>query len=265
MCQLLPENKLIYFNKLLVPACFLPYILRIEFKNANNQTGLNNMTAFHITRISSNSKTGPIPVTTTSKDSCPSTCPLIGAGCYAELGHVNMHWTKVSNGDKRALTEENFLLGIKGLPRGTFWRHNQAGDLPSNKGTIDNVFLSKLVTANKQKNGFTYTHNLPTAKNIAYIDSANKKGFTINLSANNKKQAIEYYKTTGQPVVTILELGAPNIEVVDGVKIVACPAEKSDKIQCSNCKLCAVADRDYIIGFRVHGSRKDKANIIAVG
>jgi hypothetical protein len=41
---------------------------------------------FHLTRVSSNAKTGKIPVSTSSKATCPATCPFMGNGCYAASG-----------------------------------------------------------------------------------------------------------------------------------------------------------------------------------
>ena len=224
------------------------------------------MANFHITRISKNKKTGPIPVTTTSKESCPTTCLLIDAGCYADLGPIGSHWKKVSAGEKRAIDEDTFLSAIKALPKKQLWRHNQAGDLlQSTPGVIDVGFLGRLVKANKNKAGFTYTHHLLTPSNVQAIRSANAAGFTVNHSANTKHEAVAAFKEFGLPTVTILAMDAPNVEVIEGVKVVACPAEKSDQVNCSNCELCAKPARNYVIGFRAHGTRKAKANLIAVG
>ena len=82
-----------------------------------------------LTPISSNSKTGPIPVSMTEKASCPNDCPLAKNGCYAAVGHINMHWNNVSNG-KTGMDWDTFVDKIRRLPMGILWRHNQAGDLP---------------------------------------------------------------------------------------------------------------------------------------
>ena len=50
-----------------------------------------------LTIKSRNTKTGPIPVSTTSAASCPDACPLSGKnGCYAESGPLGMFWKKVT-------------------------------------------------------------------------------------------------------------------------------------------------------------------------
>ena len=222
---------------------------------------------FHLTRISSNKKTGLIPVSTTSENSCPTTCPLFGGGCYAKSGPLALHWRKVSDAtEKRSLSESEFLQTISELPKNILFRHNQAGDLPHENGAIDPTFANKLVDAVKHTNGFTYTHHTLTPSNVATIKGMNRAGFTVNHSADTVEDAAKAYKAlSGVPVVTLLPTEAPNTQTIDGVKMVACPAEKSDKIACSNCGLCALSDRDYVIGFRVHGTQKKKAGIIAKG
>ena len=90
---------------------------------------MNNQIFIHVSTVSGNAKTGPIPVTTSSKNTCPDSCQLKGNGCYAESGRVNMHWQKVSKGE-RGLSFDDALDSIKALPSGSLVRHNQAGDLP---------------------------------------------------------------------------------------------------------------------------------------
>ena len=52
---------------------------------------------FHLTLKSSNVKTGPIPVSTSSAATCPPTCPFNnGEGCYAGSGPLALHWKKVT-------------------------------------------------------------------------------------------------------------------------------------------------------------------------
>ena len=219
---------------------------------------------FHLTRVSGNSKTGPMPVSISERDTCPRTCAFLNNGCYAETGPLRIHWDKVP---ERGLTADAFLAEIRRLPGNMLWRHNQAGDLPHTDGRIDTKFLNGLVSANVGKKGFTFTHHTLTLENTAAIRSANERGFTVNVSANNPEQAVRLFKASGLPVVTVMSMDAPNVQVVDGVKIIACPAEKSDKVACINCGICqkSYAARHYIVGFRAHGTGKKKAELVAKG
>ncbi len=216
----------------------------------------------HLTKVSSNKKTGPIPVTTSSRATCPDSCALKRNGCYADNYHLGMHWDKVTKGE-RGLSWEDFLSEIKALPRHQLWRHNQAGDLAGVGDSLDVFKLAELTKANKGKNGFTYTHKKPTERNLKAIRAANGNGFTVNLSANNLAHA-DKIAGYGVPVVAVIPEDSPKKQrTKNGRLVITCPAQLSDKINCARCGLCANADRDYIIGFPAHGTAKKKANIIA--
>lgn len=214
---------------------------------------------YHMTRISSNAKTGPIPVTTSHKGTCPASCPLKANGCYADNYHLNNHWEKVTKGE-RGTDWAGLCDQVKALPKGQLWRHNQAGDLPSKGNLIDREALTQLVKANKGKQGFTYTHHDPFIQGNQWaIQGANLKGFSVNVSTEQPWQAALLVKVHKLPAVTLLPLDAPKTQMVEGVQVVKCPAQSSDKVTCASCGLCAIADRDYVIGFEVHGTGKKKA------
>lgn len=218
------------------------------------------------TRVSSNVKTGPIPVTMADKGTCPNACPLKGSGCYAESGHVNIHWNRLGKPYKGAesygLEWPELCDKIKGLPKSQLFRHNIAGDLPSvDSENIDSHALAMLVNASKGKQGFTYTHYNPeTGINASLIQAANKAGFTVNLSANDLDHADKLKALNIGPVVTILPIDAPKSQQTPaGNTVVICPAMQSDSVTCATCAVCQKSDRNVIIGFPAHGSAKRKA------
>lgn len=222
----------------------------------------------HLTLKSSNVKTGPIPVSTTSSASCPTACAFKGNGCYAESGPLALHWKAVTEGN-RGTDWATFCDTIATLPDGQLWRHNQAGDLAGNGYTIDQGKLMALVTANRGKRGFTYTHYSPSHPlNAASIEHANKNGFTINLSANNLEHADELASLEIGPVVVVLPIDQEeNTVTPSGRKVVVCPATVRDDVSCATCQLCQ-RQRSTIVGFPAHGTGKKKAarviNIAAV-
>jgi len=212
----------------------------------------------HLTLKSTNAKTGPMPVSTTGRDSCPTTCSLRKNGCYADSGPLALHWDKVTRGE-RGMSWDSFCETIESLPAGITWRHNQAGDLPHVNGDIDSHAMAKLVMANKGKHGFTYTHHKPTKHNAEFIQRFNKHGFTINLSAENLEQADSLADLNIGPVVTIIDTGMPKrMKTAKGRSVITCPATYKDDVSCFTCKLCA-KQRDSIVAFPVHGTSKAKA------
>lgn len=216
----------------------------------------------YFTRQSRNAKTGPIPVSTSSADTCPEACPLKGAGCYAEAGPLGILWRKVSRGEA-GLSWEQFLEQVKELPSRIMWRHNQAGDLPGAGDAIDRKALRELVRANGKRRGFTYTHKPSTRSNLAAIRAANKAGFTINLSADNLKEADTLADTGAGPVVVVLPSDVKRpVKTPQGRTVAICPATIAP-ITCMDCGLCAMPGRKAIIGFPAHGVSKAKASAIA--
>lgn len=243
---------------------------------------------FHLTRVSSNAKVGPIPTVVIGNQSCPDACEYKGSGCYAEMGPLGMHWRKVTDGN-RGVDFPEFLEQIKSLPYYQLWRYGVAGDLPGKGDRIHIGNLTKMVKANQGKRGFTYTHKPPHKwNNAGAILGANLAGFTVNLSSNNLAHADELKTLNIGPVVTILphDYGEA-VEYRDpvsgkmkkarrwkwcqtdaGNRVVQCPAEYRADVQCANCggaagPLCQRADRDFIVGFTAHGAQKKKATAVA--
>ena len=216
-----------------------------------------------LTKKSRNKKTGPIPVSTTERKSCPTTCPFKKNGCYADSGPLAIVWDETPTIGK---AWNDFCNDIKKLKNGQLWRHNQAGDLPHKKEIIDSAKVEKLVNANKGKNGFTYTHHdLSIKENRHSIRQANKQGFTVNLSANNLKQADEYKSLNIGPVAVVLPIDQMiNTMTPNGNKVIVCPVVTGKAESCATCKLCAIPTRKSIIGFPAHGTSKKKAERVAI-
>ena len=214
-----------------------------------------------LTPISSNRKTGPMPVSYSTREWCPDDCPLKKHGCYAKHGHTGIHWRKVTAGE-RGTDWDTFVSKVRHLPKGGIWRHNVAGDLPAKDGVIDSDMVRQLIKANTGKGGFTYTHH-DMVKNAGIIASSNHNGFTVNLSSNNVTEADTMAEMDIAPVVTILPTDSAKVTFTPkGRKVVRCPAETSEKVTCQSCRLCQKTDRP-IIGFTPHGSGKKVTQEIA--
>ena len=222
---------------------------------------------FHLTLKSRNVKTGPIPVSTSTALTCPTSCPFNHAnrgGCYAEFGPLALFWHKVTAGETGS-DWSDFCDSIAALPDGQLWRHNQAGDLPGAGDTLDITAFDQLVTANQGKRGFTYTHKpLATQAERDAIAHANASGFTVNLSANTLAHADELAALGIAPVVAVVPIDqTQNTVTPAGRKVVICPATQRDDVSCASCGLCARL-RDAIVGFPAHGPGKKRAQAVAV-
>jgi len=242
-------------------------------------------TNYHITLRSSNKKTGPIPVITASKQTCPDVCPLKGGGgCYAESGPLALHWGKVTEGERGGTLAE-VLAPIAALPAGSLWRYGQAGDLPGQGNAIDPDGLALISAAGRDKRTILYTHKPPTPANLTALRKArDEDGLHVNLSSNSPAHADQLVKH-GFDVVTVVpsEYGRKakskgkrtvwaetlsdykrRTKSLDhrtpaGHQLAICPATYLDT-SCAACGLCANASRNgSIVAFPAHGTRKSAA------
>jgi len=220
-----------------------------------------------LTLRSTNVKTGPIPVSTTTADTCAEDCPFREASCYARGGPMRIFWDAVTR-KERGKPWEAFCADVKDLPDGKFWRHNQAGDLPGDGVILHYDAVMMLVEANLRKKGFTYTHYPMSLEwNARIVEKANQLGFTINVSANSVEHADQLKGLTTAPVVCVLPMDTPDSGLITpaGHRVVVCPATTSRDLTCDVCMLCASKVRKTIIGFRAHGCRAWQADAVARG
>ena len=223
---------------------------------------------FHLSRVSTNSKTGPIPVSTSSKATCPPTCPFLGGnGCYGDNHGLNFHWRLVTEGS-RGVTASEFFRLIGALFPDQLWRHNQAGDLPHTRGRISRRFLRGLIGANRGRRGYTYSHHdLALGENLALIRQANRQGFTVNVSTETEAAA-DRAVAAGLPAV----VAVPSTETRTawstpaGHRVVVCPAQREGStVDCATCQLCYQRPAGLVIAFLAHGTSKAKANAAIAG
>jgi len=213
----------------------------------------------HLSLISSNSKTGPIPVSTTGAQSCPLDCGQ-KAECYADRSFLGLHWRAVSAG-ARGTDWPTFCAAIDALPAGQLWRHNQAGDMPpdSTGRTVDPVRLGQLAHANIGKRGFTYSH-WKDDRSISWFAHANAAGFTVNLSADTIAEADRLYGRGSPVVVVVPSTTTENFVTPAGRQVVICPATQRDDVSCMTCQLCQ-RQRTSIVAFPAHGSGARRIDI----
>lgn len=210
----------------------------------------------HLKLISGNEKTGPIPVSKSSPETCPPSCALYNAGCFGENPRLRQHWKRVP---ETGLPWRDFLEQVRALPEGTLWRHNEVGDLAGVGDDLDGWKLLELAEANRGRRGFTFTHKCKSSRYLPLLRNATELGFTVNLSADSVGQA-EHLQWKGFPVVLVLprDESRPYFDTPNGTRVVVCPATRNDRVTCQSCGLCQVAKRKSIVGFPAHGHQHRK-------
>jgi len=209
---------------------------------------------------SHNRKTGPVPVSLTSSRTCPTSCPWRGGACYGRNDFTGVHWRRLDRGAGTDFGE--FCDRVSRLPRGSLWRHNEAGDLPGDGDRVDPVLFPDLVEASRGTRGFTYTHKPVLGEggreNRALVSAARGRGLVVNLSADGLPEADRLSDLGVAQVVAVVPSGHPrSSRTPAGRRVVACPATYREDVTCSTCGLCA---RDVpgrcIVAFPAHGTMR---------
>lgn len=199
------------------------------------------------------------------KSSCPKTCPLMGEGCYAELGHTGIHVKRL---DEQAVgfsplqvaraeansIDESYKGGA--VPSGRDLRIHVSGDCRTIAGAR---LVNKAVGRWKKRGGgnaWSYTHawkNVPrdTWSNVSMLASVS------DIAEASEAQSLGYV-----PSIVVGEHQSERAYTLEGsdIKWIPCP-NQTRGVGCSDCKLCfndaRLADGNFGIAFAAHGIKKN--------
>ena len=205
-----------------------------------------------ITPVSSNKKTGPIATTGRARHTCPTSCtfnPLndegVG-GCYT-VGRIDAMYQRYA----RDYTTDDAAALLKHAKSDRL-RDRVDGDVLTN-GFIDIYYLRELTRAAKEAGmrwifGYTHVEEL--------LPSDVPHGYVMNVSCETEEQ-VQDAIDRGFPAVIATHQYLHG-DIVAGRKIVQCPAERVESINCGNCggsagPICGRADRETVVLFSLHG------------
>lgn len=205
---------------------------------------------------SKNAKIGNVSATYRGKESCPSDCPAFKA-CYAKQGHANIAFIRAGIA-KTVSDAVQFTEWLAKLPFARKVRAHVSGDFVKDNSELDMEYTNAFIQASKKRNdlkiwGYTHAWKKMKANIFKGIHSVN-----INASCDSIED-IKEAKAMGFDTVTIMpEIAKTGI--YNGERIVICPNQTNTKVTCETCMLCHRKERNYTIGFRVHGVSKAKYN-----
>ena len=210
-------------------------------------------------------KVGDMPTSYSPRKTCPDTCSLKKNGCYGDSFPIRLHWDRYSESQNNNWDE--FVEEVRKFRQENpkkLWRYNIVGDIVGNNTKIDFPRLKKLVKANNGGDVIAYTHKYTRQENLAHIRYAVKRGFNLNLSADNTEDAIFLHKKTKLPTTAVLSVTKQQYDKLSDSekqdyrsnlavnKIVVCPEQTGATESCQTCKLCSNAKRKSIVGFLKH-------------
>lgn len=199
-----------------------------------------------VVAASSNSKTGACAVTYRTAESCPSSCPLMGAGCYAR-GRIFGIPQRLGDEDGESYAA---VRALAGMPADPPVRANVCGDMLRADGTPDRPYLAALSdVAASGRPVFSYTHAWRS------LTPQDAPGVCLNASCDSAED-IAAAVAAGWPTVVTDTGDADSIigTTVAGRRVVQCPAQVRDGVTCASCRLCARPNRAATVAFVVHGS-----------
>jgi hypothetical protein len=185
---------------------------------------------------------------------CPSECPFLNNGCYAQSGPTAIHQNRAEG---KSLPLVN---AFKKLMRGALVRHMVSGDLFIND-EADQEAIEEIKAAHKARpdvRGWSYTHGWRR------LDAAslNLSNLTYNASCETPED-VKLALQSGWPAVMVVSENHPKRQDYGEFVAVVCPNQTAD-ITCDRCQLCLKKDRKIsgkplVIAFRVHGARRKAA------
>ena len=194
-------------------------------------------------------------------DSCPDSCALQGAGCYAQEANVNIH-----QNNARGRSYDPVAWGLT-LPKGSLIRWRVSGDVVGADGPALRAAISRLHTLRPDLVGWVYTHawawldvaawalsTPPGVVVVASLDDPRDEAQAVALGYGHVAFGIE---TADGKTFTDDEARMARV-LFDGL---ACPAQRLE-VGCADCRACMRAPkraRTVRIIFAIHGQGHKRA------
>jgi hypothetical protein len=213
---------------------------------------------------SDNSKLGGASTTYASQPSCPSACPFINNGCYAQaagpLGWMTrrMNTAALESGADVLDVALAEAAAIRTLTGTRPLRLHTYGDCPTEESARIVSGASAEYAARHGSPVWTYTHAWRTV-----VRSAWNRAVSVLASCETVKAARKAMDRGYAAAIVVPEHTSPNAYRVDDVTVIPCPEQTGKSASCATCRLCwdsdALLRRRAVIAFETHGSGARKA------
>ncbi len=210
---------------------------------------------------SNNSKVGDVAATYAPiAQTCPSTCPLKGNGCYAQSGNVGFQVNRLEretdglNGDTVAVLEGDEIADLaRHAPTNHALRIHVSGD------AVTDFRASQLARGANRWLGpvWSYTH--------AWRDvSRTSWGRVSVLASCETTEAVKDALDKGYAAALVVAEHPADgraFRTENGVKVIPCPSQTRD-IKCTDCRLCwddsNLIRQGACISFSAHGAGRKR-------
>ena len=206
--------------------------------------------------MSENAKLGPMSATYVSQATCPTSCPFLGKGCYAESKPTGFTTSKLNDSPVTNPVEVAQLEAaeIKKLSGRFPLRVHVVGDVGS-PDAAKIVALAMIGHASRKgQPAWTYSHAWKSVPRSFWgkaqvwasceTDADVEEAWRLGYAACRVVPA--------HPDRKAYQLGDK--------KVLPCPHESRPEITCSDCLMCArtehFLEKKIVLGFRAHGAKQ---------
>lgn len=211
-------------------------------------------TAVKAVEVSGNSKLGEISATYVPQKTCPTSCPLLNAGCYAELGFTRLITSRLNREIKNKTATDLARIEAKEISKLTGrnpLRLHVVGDAKTKTSAKILAKAAEGYTKKFSQPVFTYTHNWKE------IPRKNWGKISVLASCHSEKDVKEAHKKGYATAVVLPSFKDKASYELGGIKILPCPSQTSN-VTCNDCKLCTkdtfLRKQGLSIGFEQHGN-----------
>lgn len=207
----------------------------------------------------------PIAATYRTPDTCAADCPFVvkdDAGqatekrtCYAASGPGGGAFALANRSGVK--TADAFHRIKSETPPNAVVRHLVSGDLDADYIEEANALHSE----RPDLEGYAYTHHWRNLSPSLF------KGWTVNASCETTTDVEKAIANGWQAVIESPESDSLHGQRIAGRRVVTCPAQRSDAVKCSDCKLCHSDNPTRpVVEFILHGGhiRSNSATLVTI-
>lgn len=150
----------------------------------------------------------------------------------------------------KTYTHDEAVTILKGTP---LFRDRVVGDLVDSVGEIDYDYMNAIADVCDEAGVplFSYTHSWPRIDRQLIPDN-----YMLNASVESVEDAFDAIDQGWDVCITSDDIVEGTI--INGKRVVTCPAQTRAGVTCASCKLCS-KPRTSIIRFLIHGIARNKA------
>jgi hypothetical protein len=210
--------------------------------------------------VSSNAKLGKVSATYAAQQSCPSDCPFLNSGCFAENGFTGGFITKRLNRHlPDDITPEQIAAeeaaAIDRLTGDRDLRLHVVGDSRMLNGTRRIADAARRYIARGARRVWTYTHAWRTVPRFAWGP------VSVLASCETEDEVLAARARGYATAMVVLVHDSEKLYGLGRTKLLPCPQETRG-VSCADCRLCMDDRRlfaeNITIAFAVHGSPASK-------